>query len=119
EAPNGIATTGPATRASRARMPLAGSMVLFLIVAVLSFFMEPHRIEGSLRTATEDSAQLGSRDVPTGEWHAYGRTDFGQRYSPLDLITPDNVSELEVAWHYKTGDVRSGSDPEETTFQVT
>jgi len=35
--------------------------------------------------------------VPPGEWHAYGRTGHGQRYVPLDQITPDNVSLDAVA----------------------
>jgi quinoprotein glucose dehydrogenase len=57
---------------------------------------------------------------PPGEWHAYGRTGLGQRYSPLSQIQPSNIARLEVAWHYKTGDLRGRpGDPEETTFQVT
>jgi quinoprotein glucose dehydrogenase len=58
--------------------------------------------------------------VPPGEWHAYGRTSYGQRYSPLDQITPANVGNLKVAWTYHTGDVRGRpGDPVETTFEVT
>src|SRR5690606_2085493 len=35
-------------------------------------------------------------------------------------ITPDNVDQLEVAWHFETGDVRGRpGDPVETTFEVT
>jgi quinoprotein glucose dehydrogenase len=58
--------------------------------------------------------------VPPGEWHAYGRTGQGQRYSPLAQITPDNVKSLEMAWQYRTGDMRGRpGDPQETTFEVT
>ena len=57
--------------------------------------------------------------VPDGEWPAYGRTVHGQRYSPLAQIDPANVGGLEVAWHYRTGDLRQAGDPEETTFEVT
>jgi quinoprotein glucose dehydrogenase len=57
--------------------------------------------------------------VPPGEWHAYGRTWFGQRYSPLDQITTENVGRLEVAWTYHTGDLRRPTDPLETTYEVT
>lgn len=57
--------------------------------------------------------------IPDGEWHAYGRTAAGRRYSPLDQITPQNVDKLEVAWTYHTGDVRGPNDPTETTYEVT
>jgi quinoprotein glucose dehydrogenase len=29
--------------------------------------------------------------MPDGDWQAYGRTEFGDRYSPLRQITPQNV----------------------------
>lgn len=101
------------------RMPLVAGLVFFVVVAGVSLTREPHRIEGTLAGTSVDPVQLGSRDVPVGQWHAYGRTDFGQRFSPLNQITPENVASLDVAWRYKTGDVRTESDPEETTFQVT
>ncbi|WP_292634092.1 glucose/quinate/shikimate family membrane-bound PQQ-dependent dehydrogenase, partial [Mesorhizobium sp.] len=64
------------------------------------------------------AANLGG-DMPAGEWHFYGRTPFGQRYSPLDQITPDNVAKLQPAWTYRTGDVKGPDDIGETTYQVT
>lgn len=53
------------------------------------------------------------------DWHAYGRTGYGQRYSPLDQITPDNVSKLKLAWSYQTGDVKLEGDTNEFTYQAT
>jgi quinoprotein glucose dehydrogenase len=38
------------------------------------------------------------------DWHANGRDAFGTRYSPADVITRANVSSLEVAWTYRTGE---------------
>src|ERR1700737_1723679 len=38
------------------------------------------------------------------EWPIYGRTSYGDRHSPLRQITPDNVSRLEVAWRFHTGE---------------
>src|SRR5690554_6895702 len=109
----------PVRTTSRARTPLVASLGLVFIVAVITIFMDPHNSDGILDGPVAQPVQHASDDVPDGEWHAYGRTGFGQRYSPLTQITPDNVDTLEVAWHYKTGDVRAESDPEETTFQVT
>ena len=58
--------------------------------------------------------------MPAGEWHAYGCTGAGQRFSPLEQITPQNVQNLELAWHQRTGDLRGQSgDPEETTSEAT
>lgn len=108
-----------ARAARRASLPLMASLLLFLLVAIASWFVDPHRIEGVLPAARGQVA-ADALAVPPGEWHAYGRTNHGQRYSPLGQITRDNVSELQVAWHYETGDVRGREgDPEETTFEVT
>lgn len=40
------------------------------------------------------------------EWTSYGRDAGGTRYAPLDQIHRRNVSELEVAWTYRTGEGR-------------
>jgi len=37
------------------------------------------------------------------EWPAYGRTEGGDRFSPLAQITPANVSSLQPAWVYHSG----------------
>ena len=99
---------------------LAGSIVLSAIVAVYSMFQSPHDVVGSFaedRMAATQEVDTG--DVPDGEWHSYGRTAAGRRYSPLDQITPDNVDRLTVAWTYQTGDVRGPDDPGEATYEVT
>ncbi|MFN4117979.1 membrane-bound PQQ-dependent dehydrogenase, glucose/quinate/shikimate family [Acidovorax sp.] len=100
---------------------LATSLALFAAVAVASWFYDPHRIRGALPELARTGPPPAVHDpLPNGEWHAYGRTPFGQRYSPLDQIHAGNISQLQVAWQYRTGDVRGQpGDPEETTFQVT
>lgn len=98
---------------------LAGAVGLSVVVAVVSMFMDPLKIEGTL--SAEQVAQtpnLGNA-MPDGDWHQYGRTAFGQRYSPLAGITPQNVDKLQVAWQYQTGDVKLPDDVGETTYQVT
>ena len=108
-----------AARWAPGRMALALSLLAFAGVAVASWFVDPHRKGGTL--ATSPLAAAGEPTaVPPGEWHAYGRTGQGQRYSPLAQITPDNVDKLAVAWEFHTGDVRGrAGDPDETTFEVT
>lgn len=57
---------------------------------------------------------------PTAEWPVYGNDDAGTRYSTLNQINRQNVSLLEVAWEYHTGDASDGSDGlQPTTFQAT
>jgi len=102
-----------------AGLPLTAALCAALVVAVTSWFIDPHQIEGSVQEAPAGTA-VGAQDVPPGEWHAYGRTGYGQRYSPLTQITPANAAKLDVAWTYHTGDMRGRpGDPTETTFQVT
>jgi len=106
--------TGPDGRA-----PLILAVLASLAVAGYSMTADPHDIGGTLgMDKVTPTANLGG-DMPAGEWHFYGRTPFGQRYSPLDQITPDNVAKLQPAWTYRTGDVKGPDDIGETTYQVT
>ncbi|MGH9319972.1 MAG: pyrroloquinoline quinone-dependent dehydrogenase [Vicinamibacteria bacterium] len=41
---------------------------------------------------------------PDGDWRYFGGDAGGQKYSKLDQIHRGNVSELEVAWIWKTGE---------------
>ena len=79
----------------------------------------PHEIAGRLPSEPVASSPAYGGTVPDGDWHQYGRTPFGQRYSPLDQVNADNVASLEQAWVYQTGDVKRVDDVPETTYQVT
>jgi quinoprotein glucose dehydrogenase len=98
--------------------PLAVPVIIAIAVALYSMTTDPHDLAGQLSGPVTANAALGG-DVPAGEWHQYGRTAFGQRYSPLDQITPSNVANLKLAWQYRTGDVKRPDDIGETTYQVT
>ncbi|WP_292120650.1 glucose/quinate/shikimate family membrane-bound PQQ-dependent dehydrogenase, partial [Mesorhizobium sp.] len=101
------------------RAPLILAVLASLAVAGYSMTADPHDIAGTLGTEKVATAANLGGDMPAGEWHFYGRTPFGQRYSPLDQITPDNVAKLQPAWTYRTGDVKGPDDIGETTYQVT
>jgi quinoprotein glucose dehydrogenase len=91
-----------------------------LVVAGYSMTVDRYDVAGVLPTEQVAAApNLGGGAVPPGEWHFYGGTQFGQRYSPLTQITPENVGSLQPAWTYRTGDVRGPDDITETTYQVT
>ncbi|MGX9963166.1 membrane-bound PQQ-dependent dehydrogenase, glucose/quinate/shikimate family, partial [Roseomonas sp. F4] len=111
--------TRPLGTRARAGGGLALSLVLLaaMVTAGVAMLRDPHDIAGTL---PERRIAVAPSGIPDGEWHAYGRTGLAQRFSPLDQITPQNVARLEVAWQYRTGDVRGQpGEPEETTFQVT
>lgn len=99
--------------------PLAVPVILAICVALYSMTTDPHDLPGELPKDTVVTNPAFGGSVPDGEWHQYGRTPFGQRYSPLDQITAENVSTLKEAWRYQTGDVKRPDDVGETTYQVT
>ncbi len=59
----------------------------------------------------------GAAETGRGEWTAYGHDALGSRFSPLTQITPENVTGLEVAWMYRTGDTTHARQP--TKFEAT
>lgn len=100
--------------------PLAIPVIISIAVAIYAMTRDPHDLSGELPTTVVAAAAVPfGGNVPDGEWHQYGRTPFGQRYSPLDQINKDNVSQLQEAWRYQTGDVKRPDDVGETTYQVT
>ncbi|MCQ4634202.1 glucose/quinate/shikimate family membrane-bound PQQ-dependent dehydrogenase [Shinella sp. CPCC 100929] len=116
--PLGFASpTGTSYAASA--LPLAVAVLVAIGVAGFSLTQDPHDMAGDLPTDIVNATPALGGNVPAGEWHQYGRTQYGQRYSPLDQINTDNVSTLKVAWQYQTGDVKLPDDVGETTYQVT
>ncbi len=106
-------------RYSAGAWPLALASLIAIGVALYSMTQDIHDIRGDLPTdIVAADPDLGG-NAPPGEWHHYGRTLFGQRYSPLAQIHRENVATLKVAWQYQTGDVKLPEDVGETTYQVT
>jgi len=107
---NGPAPVG--TAALSVAVVLAGG------AAIGSQFTHPGEVSGDLG---RDSANMTSTApaMPDGEWQAYGRTEFGDRYSPLKQITPANIGTLQEAWRIRTGDMPTAKDPVEITNQNT
>ncbi|WNW13699.1 glucose/quinate/shikimate family membrane-bound PQQ-dependent dehydrogenase [Pseudomonas sp. DTU_2021_1001937_2_SI_NGA_ILE_001] len=94
------------------------AVLLAGLVALASQFTHPGRIEGQLDRETAGTTSSAPA-MPDGDWQSYGRTAFGDRYSPLTQITPDNVHKLEPAWTFRTGDIPGPGDPGETTAENT
>jgi quinoprotein glucose dehydrogenase len=58
----------------------------------------------------------------TSEWPSYGNDKGGMRFARLTQITPANVSQLKVAWTFRSGDYSDGSkhdNPSPSAFEAT
>jgi quinoprotein glucose dehydrogenase len=71
-------------------------------------------------------ASLGSSScthlsrAPDDEWPSYGHDAGGMRYSSLSQVNRTNVSRLQVAWTFHTGDVSDGGgDRKRSGFETT
>ena len=53
-----------------------------------------------------DSARIQNADNEPGSWLSHGRNYAEDRESPLTQITPDNVSQLGLAWYFDTNTTR-------------
>ncbi|WP_407315500.1 glucose/quinate/shikimate family membrane-bound PQQ-dependent dehydrogenase [Pseudomonas sp. nanlin1] len=98
---------------------LGVAVVLAGVCALASQFTNPGEMPGELQRGQVSGAQNTAPKMPDGDWQSYGRTAFGDRYSPLAEITPQNVSQLTPAWTFRTGDIPGPNDPGETTAENT
>jgi len=54
---------------------------------------------------TDQFGHVYTPPVPAdSDWPTYGRTPYGDRHSPLGQIDTGNVSRLEIAWRFHTGE---------------
>ncbi len=104
-----------------ARAALAFSLVVAAAVGLvaMSGSRQPMEVAGALPTEQINSAADGADGTRAEDWPAYGRSWWGDRYSPLADITPANVPKLKVAWTFHTGDIKKKDDPVETTYELT
>lgn len=69
---------------ARTRFPILSVLALVLLAA-------PNGFAGGIATSS-------------GEWPTYGGDLYSRKYSPLDQINADNVSDVEVVWQWKSVD---------------
>jgi quinoprotein glucose dehydrogenase len=107
------------TSSTKGTLPLWSAVGAGAVVLVIGLASSYHDIDGVVAAVNPQLVQPDTGGQPADDWQAYGRTQFGQRYSPLNQITPANVGNLKVAWTFRTGDLPGKNDPGETTFEVT
>jgi quinoprotein glucose dehydrogenase len=81
----------------------------------------PHRRHPWAAAAAAFICTTAAAQAPeTSDWGYYGGDVFGQHYSSLDQINRSNVTQLQVAWTYRTGEL--GQDfarAQKLTFEAT
>ena len=66
------------------------------------------------------AAPPGRHDDDEDQWGWYGGDAGGNRHSPLTQINKDNVTQLEIAWTYRTGELGAGfASADDLTFETT
>ncbi len=103
---------------------LWGAVLLTVVVGGAAGAMD-HATHGNWQ-GNVDTAAASESPIADGDWNFYGRTPRGDRFSPLDDITPGNVGQLQQAWVARTGDqMRPGENERGTdaghefNFEVT
>ncbi len=101
-----------------AKIALGSSLAITIAVMIYAVFNDPQEIRGTL-SAQQPASSQATPGIADSDWPAYGRTQNGQRYSPLKQINSDNVKNLKVAWEFHTGESKTSNDSGETTNELT
>ena len=108
-----------ASRWPRPAWPLVVGLALAGVVAIAAGFNNPHDLQGKSPGNRGETGSGIYAGVPQQNWTAYGRSWRGDRWSPVNQITPANVGKLEKAWEFHTGDLQRSGEPDELTYEVT
>jgi quinoprotein glucose dehydrogenase len=96
-------------RLSRLFQPrsLAVGFLVAAIVGMGAHSLRQVRFDPAYQRGVSTIARTADRDrrrpAASGEWTQVGHDLAGTRFSPLEQISPENVSGLKVAWTYRTG----------------
>lgn len=108
-----LVPVGPSLARPR-RWRWGGTVFALLFAIGFGMAFMPH---GEIKVGTEQAYKLPSGNNEPVNWSAYGRTNAGLRDAPFNQINRDNVSQLKLAWSYRTGDVKPGVD-QNTPLQI-
>ena len=86
----------------------AAGMVVGLC-ATLYAALQPQPILTAERMPAPVPGKAVGTVEPTTDWRYFGHTPSGTRHAVSDQITPQNVSNLTLAWTYRTGEIPKGA----------
>lgn len=92
-------------------------------VVILAFIAGMFRVHPTIAptdpTSSQETAAATAPDQTEHDWPAYGRTTSGTRYASFTQINRENVSKLNVAWTYRTGDMAiNGAEFQGTPIKI-
>jgi quinate dehydrogenase (quinone) len=104
-------------KAMRAGSLGAAAVLLLGIIGAFIYAFEPiWLVKPGAAPAVAADFKPGSDNA---NWTNAGRTPDGTQFAPFDQITPQNVSDLKVAWTFRTGDFSSGgAENQNTPLQI-
>jgi len=103
---------------------LVGSTLALFVFGLFAAGLQPvHGVDQAMAFEEHPTDVMpgDSASIAPGDWPHYGRTPGGQRYSPLEQITPANVANLTRAWTFHSGatGLPPGSKAGEFMFEAT
>jgi membrane-bound PQQ-dependent dehydrogenase (glucose/quinate/shikimate family) len=82
--------------------------LLLLIATIISVTVGKPPDSGRIVNPTQDEAPISA--AGDADWPNYGNALYGSRFSPSGQINAQNVSRLEVAWEFRSGDLLGPKD---------
>jgi quinate dehydrogenase (quinone) len=91
-------------KSSAAKLSYIGALVVAVALAGTFYTaLQPQPIQTAEGVPSPVPGKAVGTMEPATDWRHFGHTPSGTRHAVLDKITPQNVSDLEVAWTYRTG----------------
>lgn len=92
----------------RFKLPTLGLLALVALAACAKPTPSPETELGAAepKAAAVNAARLIAANAEPGNWMSHGRTYDEQRFSPLNQVSTENVSELGLAWSFDLGTKR-------------
>ncbi len=93
------------------RWALGGALAITAIFGTAALLRSPQDQPGEFAAASmKASGSAASPFAAAGDWTAYGRSNYGDRYAPARQITPQNVQRLRVAWTFHIDNLKGADD---------
>ncbi len=105
-----IPTLAPGRKTAKARLSYMCALAVAVgLAATFYAALQPQPIQTADGAPTPVPGKAVGTVEPAADWRYFGHTPSGTRHAVLDKITAQNVSDLKVAWTYRTGEIPKGS----------
>ena len=73
---------------------------------------------GGMLVVAVAAGSAAAQSAPVGEWRSFGADPANSKYSPLDQITAENFTDLEIAWRWTSLSVDVAAEHERIQPQL-